>query len=268
MPLSFDHSFELVNPDRRSRFLIICDHASNALPDEYGTLGLDAADFEKHIAWDIGAAHITRQLADRLDCPAVLSGFSRLLIDPNRGHDDPTLVMKLSDGNIIPGNRDTDPYRDAAAWQRRIDRFHAPYHQAITDRIEQALADSQDAGKVPIILSVHSFTPVWRGRQRPWEAAVLWDKDDRLPGHLFAALAKLPIVIGDNVPYSGQLKNDCLYRHGTRRGLPHALIELRQDLLGNPADCDRWLSVLSEAMHHAAEDSACDAHRHYGSHTD
>lgn len=268
MPLPFDHAFELVNPDRHSRFLIICDHASNALPDEYGTLGLDEAHLEKHIAWDIGAAHITRQLAEKLDCPAVLSGFSRLLIDPNRGHDDPTLVMKLSDWNIVPGNRDVDPYRDRQAWQDRIDRFYAPYHQAVTDRIDHALAEAGADGKVPIILSVHSFTPSWRGVQRPWEAAVLWDKDDRLPRHLFASLEKLSAVIGDNEPYSGQLKNDCLYRHGTRRGLPHALIELRQDLLGNPADCDRWLAVLGEAMLHAAADPACDRCHHYGSHTD
>jgi predicted N-formylglutamate amidohydrolase len=175
-----------------SPFLLVCDHASNALPEAYGTLGLPASEFERHIAWDPGAALLVEALAGRLNAPAVLSCFSRLLIDPNRGTDDPTLVMRLSDGTVIPGNRDVTDVEIAA----RIAAFHDPYHRAIDDAIERALA----SGIAPALLSIHTFTPVWRGEPRPWHAGILWDDllanaegvaqwRDRIAGVLEAAMA-------------------------------------------------------------------------------
>ena len=154
--------FEAVNEGGDHAVILVCDHASNALPKEYGTLGLDAAQLKRHIAYDIGASAVTRALAlaREMNAPAVLAGFSRLLIDPNRGADDPTLVMKLSDGAIVPGNRNADEAEIA----KRIARFHEPYHQAIAARIAKARAQ----GKTPVLVSVHSFTPVFRGRARPW----------------------------------------------------------------------------------------------------
>ncbi|HTQ14481.1 MAG TPA: DUF1244 domain-containing protein [Rhizomicrobium sp.] len=221
--------------------VFVCDHASSALPAAYGTLGLKPEDFETHIASDIGAAIVARALSAAYGSAAVLARWSRLLIDLNRGEDDPTLVVKLSDGRIIPGNRDAGPEEVA----RRVAEFHAPYHAAIAREISAA-------GGVPIVVSIHSFTPVWKGFRRPWEIGVLWDRDDRLARPLLAALSRAGFVTGDNEPYSGELENDCLYRHGTMNGLPHVLIEIRQDLVAaEPAAraiAARLRPILDEAI--------------------
>ena len=234
--------FTLVEGDAASGLLLVCDHAENRLPPEYGDLGLPAAEFQRHIAYDPGAAELTRRLAAMLEAPAVLSTFSRLLIDANRGEDDPTLIMRLSDGAIVPGNTEADDAERA----RRIARFHAPYHDAITAAIDRAI----DAGHVPMVFSVHSFTPVWRGARRPWHAGVLWDLDPRFAVPLIEALRADPaLVVGDNEPYAGALANDTMNRHATLRGLAHALIEVRQDLIADDRGvagwCERLASILS-----------------------
>ena len=208
-----------------SGLIFLCDHAANALPEAYGSLGLDPALLDTHIAYDIGAAEVTRALAGRFAAPAVLARWSRLLIDLNRGEDDPTLVMKLSDGSVIPGNREAGAEEIA----RRIASWHAPYHDAIDTEIERA----RGAGHLPVLVSVHSFTPVWKGVPRPWELGVLWDRDGRLAQPLLRELRAAGFVAGDNEPYSGELENDCLNRHGTSKGLPHVLIEIRQDLVAD-----------------------------------
>jgi predicted N-formylglutamate amidohydrolase len=217
--------------------LLICDHASNAVPPAYGTLGLPAAELSRHIAWDIGAAAVTRDLARRLGAPAILAGFSRLLIDPNRGADDPTLVMRLSDGAVIPVNAAAD----AGEVEARIAAFHAPYHAAITAALDAMLA----RGVVPAVLSIHSFTPRWRDFARPWHCAVLWDRDPRLARPLIAALRAEGLAVGDNQPYDGALENDTLYRHATARGLPHALVEIRQDLVSAEGGAAEWAGRLA-----------------------
>jgi predicted N-formylglutamate amidohydrolase len=218
--------FERQPPSRTdSRLLFVCDHASNALPPAYGTLGLDPALFATHIASDIGAAEVTRTLAAEFGATAILARWSRLLIDLNRGADDPTLVMKLSDGSIVPGNARLN----AAEIARRIAAFFAPYHAAIAQEIATMRAESI----IPVVISMHSFTPVWKGRQRPWEVGILWDRDARLARPMIDRLANAGFVVGDNEPYSGELENDCLYRHGTMLGLPHVLIEVRQDLIAD-----------------------------------
>ena len=236
--------YELVPPAHPGTGLIfLCDHAGNAIPPELGTLGL-GPELATHIGYDIGAAEVTRRLAARFGAPALLARWSRLLIDLNRGEDDPTLVMKLSDGNVIPGNRDASAEEIA----RRIRAYHAPYHAAI----DQQLARSRAGGHVPVIISIHSFTPRWKARRRRWEIGVLWDRDDRLARPLMAQLAAAGFIVGDNEPYSGELENDCLYRHGTANGLPHALIEIRQDLIATDdaarAMGDRLQPIIAEAL--------------------
>lgn len=234
-------AFELVNPGGDHSIILLCDHASNVVPAEYGTLGLAPAEFKRHIAYDIGAAEVTRALSQSLNAPALLSCFSRLLIDANRGADDPTLVMKLSDGSIISGNAGADDAEVA----RRIARFHAPYHAAITARIEVALA----MGLTPALISVHSFTPAWKGRKRPWHYGVLWDKDARIAQPLLDRLREEPgLVIGDNEPYSGELENDSMSQHGTRRGLPHVLIEIRQDLVETTEGAQKAGALLTRVL--------------------
>ena len=147
---------EIVTGAQSAPTLFICDHASNALPPAYGTLGLPAEQFARHIAWDIGAADVTRALAARFDAPAVLSRYSRLLIDPNRGADDPTLVMRISDGALIPGNASIDD----TEIRKRTEAYWRPYREAIAAQIDAMT-------RVPVIVSIHSFTPVWRGVPRP-----------------------------------------------------------------------------------------------------
>ncbi len=234
-------SFDIIEGPAASRYILVCDHASNAIPPEYGNLGLDPLQLKRHIAYDIGVAELTRLLARELGAPAVLSRFSRLLIDPNRGDDDPTLVMKLSDGAVVPGNAKVDDAEVA----RRIARFSAPYHAAIDGVIDRSIA----AGVSPILFSIHSFTPVFHDGPRPWHCSVLWEGDGRLALPLLAALRAEPdIVIGENEPYAGALKGDCMTRHGFDRGLPHAVIEVRQDLLDDPAEISAWAARFSRIL--------------------
>ncbi|PTW59494.1 putative N-formylglutamate amidohydrolase [Breoghania corrubedonensis] len=241
--------------------LILCDHARNALPADYGTLGLPQAELERHIGYDIGAAPLTRQLAARLGAPAVLTTFSRLLIDPNRGEDDPTIVMRISDGALIPDNA----YIDEEERQRRIERFYRPYHAAVAATLDRMLA----TGRVPMIFSVHSFTPVWRGWARPWHAGVLWDQDPRMPERLLAALKRdSALIVGDNEPYVGALRNDTMYKHATARGLAHALIEVRQDLIGDETGVADWTARLAPILTDLNAIEDLHVVRHFGSKTD
>ncbi|UVF19097.1 N-formylglutamate amidohydrolase [Microvirga terrae] len=221
--------------------LILCDHASNAVPPDLGDLGLPASEFERHIAYDIGAAAVTRSLARRLGAPAILTRFSRLVIDPNRGRDDPTLVMRLSDGAVVPGNARVDE----AEVQRRIARFYDPYDDAIADAIHKAMA----AGHPPVVVTVHSFTPVWRGWPRPWHVGILWDADDRFARPLLEGLAAEDgLVVGDNEPYDGALAGDTIDRHATIRGLANALIEIRQDLIAPEAGAGEWAERFARLL--------------------
>jgi predicted N-formylglutamate amidohydrolase len=232
---------EFVSGDLSACALVICDHASNAMPPEAARLGLPAAQLERHIAYDIGAAWVSRRLAARLGCPAVLSTFSRLLIDPNRGLDDPTLVMRLSDGAIVPGNAALDE----AGVTERVRRYYAPYDAAVGAAMEAG----QAAGFPPALISIHSFTPVWKGAPRPWHIGLLWDRDDRLTTPLFASLRRDPaLIVGDNEPYAGSLTGDTVERHAARRGLPNVLVELRQDLIAARAEAERWGDRLADEL--------------------
>jgi predicted N-formylglutamate amidohydrolase len=221
--------------------ILLCDHAGNALPAGYGTLGLSKEQLERHIAYDIGAAEVTRRLAAALGVPAVMTRYSRLLIDVNRGTDDPTLIVRLSDGAIIPGNRDVNESERA----KRLSLYYLPYHRAIDDVIDRC----QDEGTAPALLSIHSFTESWKATPRPWHVGVLWDADARLAGPLLQALyAEGDLIVGDNQPYSGRLAGDTLWRHGTRRSLAHALIEIRQDLIRDHEGQEAWARRLSRIV--------------------
>ena len=226
--------------------IVICDHASNRLPAAYGDLGLSAKALERHIAYDIGAARVARRLAGLLGAPAVLSTFSRLLIDPNRGPDDPTLVMRLSDGAIVPGNARIDA-REIA---RRRDSYWAPYRDAVARTVDAMAA----TGRAPAVVSIHSFTPVWRETARPWKIGVLWDLDPRLAAPLLEALAAEPDLapsaetVGDNEPYDGALEGDTIDAVATARGLANALIEVRQDLIATDSGADAWADRLARLL--------------------
>jgi predicted N-formylglutamate amidohydrolase len=254
-------SYEWLEGDLGGGLLIVGDHASNFVPPEYGGLGLPEAELQRHIAYDIGIDPLSRDLAERFRAPAILTKFSRLIIDANRGEDDPTLIMRLSDGTVVPGNAGVDP----AERQRRLDRFYRPYHAAVTACLDAMVA----AGRPPAILSIHSFTPVWKGDHRPWHAGVLWDRDPRLAEPLIAGLRREHgLRVGNNEPYSGTLKHDTMYRHGTRRGLPHALLEVRNDLIESPAGVLEWADRLQPLLQEILPDRSLHEIRYYGSASD
>ena len=243
-------AYEQVEGPVDQPLLLLCDHASNHLPAAYGSLGLPPAQFARHIAYDIGARDLTLALAEKLRAPAVLSCYSRLLIDPNRGLDDPTLIMKLSDGAIVPGNARIDETEQ----QLRIDRYYLPYHRAVT-----AMLDAMTGrGLVPLIVSLHSFTPLWKGAPRPWHVGILWDRDERLERPMIDGFAAQEgLVVGDNEPYSGSLPGDTMNVHGTDRGIAHALIEIRQDLIAAKSGVDEWCERVArvvEAIMYGASD--------------
>ena len=234
-------SFDIQRGAAGTSILITCDHATNLLPPEYGTLGLDEIQLNRHIGYDIGALAVSRELGRRLSATVISTRFSRLLIDPNRGEDDPTLIMQLSDGAIVPGNARID----AAERARRIAAFHAPYHQAIEAELDAMLA----RGLVPVFISIHSFTDTWRGVPRKWHAGILWDQDPRVAVPMLRELrARTGLEIGDNEPYSGHLQNDAVYRHATLRGLPNALVELRQDQIREAKGQSEWAGILAGCL--------------------
>ncbi len=229
--------------DRTRGILLVCDHARSTLPEVYGNLGLPASEFERHIAYDIGVEAVVNGLAARLGVPAVLSCFSRLLIDPNRGMDDPTLIMQLSDGAVVPGNRDIDDNER----NLRLSRYYQPYHRAIDAEIDAAIADDV----APVLISVHSFTPAWKGVARPWHAGLLWEDDRRCSDLFIQALSADPnLVVGDNVPYAGGLVGDCMNTHAVKRGLPHTLLEIRQDLISDAEGVSQWIDRLADVIDH------------------
>lgn len=232
---------EIQGQDRPGRWLVSCDHATNIVPDWVGggSLGISAADMARHIAHDVGAAGLARDLALRLDSPAILSRFSRLVIDPNRGEDDPTLLMKLYDGTVIPANRHAGPEELA----RRMERLYRPYHAAYA-ALAARRADT-------VICAVHSFTPQLQGRPpRPWQVGVLYShRDTRLAGALIDRLRAEPgLCIGDNQPYLGHLDGDAIDRHALTPGRPNVLIELRNDLIATPADQAAWAARLAPIL--------------------
>lgn len=233
-----DHPFEILGADRPGKWLITCDHASNHVPPLLlpEGLGISACDMSRHIAYDLGAAGLAAALAMELDSPAILTRFSRLVLDPNRGEEDPTLLMKLYDGTIIPGNR----HADTAETERRMALLFRPYHAALA----QLAARQPDTA----IVAIHSFTPCLRGRApRPWHIGVLYSHlDPRLSLPLIALLnAEDGLCVGDNEPYTGHLPGDAIDQHAIRVGRQNTLIELRQDLIATPQAQADWAARLA-----------------------
>lgn len=235
-----EHAFRITGEDRPSRWLVTCDHATNRVPGwvNGGDLGISPADMARHIAYDVGAAGLSDHLARLLDAPAILSDFSRLVIDPNRGEDDPTLLMRLYDGTVIPANKTAD----AAERERRLTYLHRPYHAALG-----RLAAGHPAR---CICAVHSFTPRLRGRPpRPWHVGILYShRDARLGPATVQACREAGWVTGDNQPYDGHLDGDSIDRHALRHGRPNVLIEIRNDLIADEDGQAEWAARLAPLL--------------------
>jgi predicted N-formylglutamate amidohydrolase len=232
----------VINGSGAAPAVLVCDHASFAVPGSLGDLGLRADLRDHHICWDRGAAAVTRRLSARLDAPAVLGGYSRLVIDCNRklGHE--TSIAAASDGIVIPGNALVSPEEAA----RRADAIFHPYHQAV----EGLIAGIRLEGRAPAVLAIHSFTPEMDGIVRPWHVCVLWGSDPRIPKKLLAALgASDGIVVGDNVPYSAREQfGHTIEVHAAAAGLPNAMIEIRADLVHDDAGVARMADVIGAAL--------------------
>lgn len=240
--------FTTLRPEGTSRFVLVCDHASNDVPPELHDLGLTADDLTRHIAWDIGAAGVTAALSEMLDAPAVLSGASRLVVDCNRQLTSASLIPEVSDGTTVPGNlRLGEPARAA-----RIEAWFRPYH----DAIEAVIREREARGVESILIAIHSMTPALGGVWRPWAVALSSHDDRRLADPLLAALrqqegtgAQGRSVVGDNEPYDLDPNVDYTTPfHAIRRGLLHAQVEFRQDLIATGITQRDWADRFARAV--------------------
>lgn len=246
-----DAPFLVEGSTRAGRWLVTCDHATNRVPEwvNGGDLGLPREDMDRHIAYDPGAAGVASALGRLLDSPVILSRFSRLVIDPNRGEDDPTLVMRLYDGTIIPANRAIG----RAEIEERLTRLHRPYHAACAALV----AARPDRA----IVAIHSFTPcLRRGAPRPWHIGILHSpRDPRLSMALIARLrAAGDLVVGDNEPYSGHLPGDSVARHALDSGRHNTLIEIRNDLIRDAPAQRQWAERLAPLLRAALDEASED----------
>lgn len=235
-------SVEVFNAGGRGRIVLACDHASNFVPTIYGTLGLPAGDLTRHIAWDPGAYPVAMAMARALDAPLVATGISRLVIDCNRPFDAVDLIPKVSETTRIPGNEVIGDDERA----RRIALSHAPFHGAI----ETLLARREKAGMETWLVSVHSFTPVYKGSHRPWEIGIIHDEDVRIAAPLIGALERdLALTVGVNQPYSpADRVYYTLERHARARNLPCAMIEIRNDQIADESGQRRWADRLGTIL--------------------
>ena len=219
-------------------FVLVADHAGNAIPRALGDLGLDEAERRRHIAWDIGVAGLADALAERLGAPLVRQRYSRLAIDCNRDPARADAIPEVSDGSAIPGNARLDP----AAREARVAAIHAPYHAAI--------AGTLAAAPTPIVVALHSFTPEMNGAARPWHAGVLHDQGDtRFSGAVLAALReRLGAPVGDNQPYAMDGIDYTVPHHCYAAGRPYAELEIRQDLIATTDGQQRWADLLADVL--------------------
>ena len=243
----------LLDPDERdpvtvenesgdSVFFFTCEHAGRVFPRKLGRLGLLEAETLRHIAWDIGIGAVGQELSRLLNAAVILQTYSRLVIDCNRDPNVPSSIPEISENTQIPGNHRLDEAERAA----RVEAIFRPYHNAIAAALDRRAA----ADRASVLVALHSFTPVFKGVSRPWHVAVLFNRDPRL-AHALAELlrAEGDLMVGENEPYRvSDLTDYTVPVHGERRGLPHVEIEIRQDLITEPAGQREWAERLARLL--------------------
>ena len=252
-PLETERTYPLIGPGDSPPYfdynsggaaavLLTADHASPYFPAAMNQLGLADWVLERHVAWDIGSDQLARFLADELDAPLVLAGFSRLIVDPNRKIEHASAFPEISDGIAIPGNMDLSEEQKAL----RVQSFFKPYH----DRIEWRLHQFAKSGTTPAMIAIHTCSPVFDRIVRPWHIGIMWDNDPRIPVPLIRHFEETDgICVGDNEPYSGRHPNDfTIDYHAEPPGLPHVGIEVRQDLVDTEDGAREWARVLAEGL--------------------
>jgi predicted N-formylglutamate amidohydrolase len=234
--------FSVHNEKGKAPLLLLCDHASKAIPRALGDLGISEAELSRHIGWDIGGLEAAVALAEMLDAPLVASGYSRLVIDCNRWPGGEGSTPEVSDGTPVPANRSltkeqVDARAAACFW---------PYHHEVDRHLDRMTA----GGREIALLVMHSFTPEMNGFKRPWHVGVLWNDDPRLPEPLLAELRRDPaLVVGDNEPYSARDAYEyTLNAHARTRKLPYCSLEVRQDLIDTPGTASAWGRRLAPAI--------------------
>jgi predicted N-formylglutamate amidohydrolase len=235
------------NPQGRSPILLICEHASRHLPDRYGTLGLTSEQLESHIAWDPGALGVAKELSRLLDAPLIHATVSRLVLDLNRNPSAPDSIWTLSERTAIPGNQNLDPGERAYRVREVYDAFHRTVDQVTEPRVQ--------AGQTRAIVSIHSFTPIYRDVSRPWHIGLIHDKDERFARSVEAGLRQDPaLIVGMNEPYSpADRVFHTLERHAERRGLAPLMIEIRNDLIRTEDGQASWAHRLAPLLREGAQ---------------
>ena len=244
----------VINPKGASSFLLIGDHAGNAVPKALGSLGLSDAELARHIGWDIGIGELGALLSEKLDAVFVRQSYSRLVIDCNRSPSQPDLIAEVSDGTVVPGNAGLGEAERAA----RFAEIHTPYQAAIAAEIARRDA----AGMTTVLVALHSFTPAMKGalrdQARPWHIGILHDGGDTAFAHALLDVLRdeADLVVGDNEPYRMDLIDYTIPRHAYPQRRPYAEIEVRQDLLADSAGCAAWADRLARVLPAAAEAGA------------
>ncbi|MEE2698730.1 MAG: N-formylglutamate amidohydrolase [Pseudomonadota bacterium] len=248
-------AFEIFNESRSSKLLLVCDHASTNVPKKLKNLGIDKSQFKRHIAYDIGAAEVTRKLAYKLNSTAIVSGYSRLVIDLNRPPGDFESIPEISDNISIPENQGlTDSDKSL-----RISSFFKPYH----DAIKKTLIKLSDNDKQPVLFSIHSFSPNYGDKPRPWDIGVLWNRDPRIALPLIEKLNQYGLNVGDNLPYSGLDLAYTIDLHGTAAGIANCVVEINQSQVQNKVGIMRWVNVLSKVLEEILKMDSLYQHRQY-----
>lgn len=237
--------FRVQRPDAQSAFFLVCDHADRVIPSKLGDLGVPEHELVRHIGWDIGAAGVSRVLSGRLDAYLITQTYSRLVIDANRPPGSPQSIVTVSERTRIPGNEGLSEL-DAAAREREVFR---PYHDRIREDLDRRLARAQPT----VLVSMHSFTPSYMDLVRGWHMGILYNRDARLASLLLSYLREEPgLVVGDNEPYKVTDETDyTIGTHGERRGIPHVEIEIRQDLITEPAGQVEWAERVARVLERA-----------------
>jgi len=234
-------AFIIRNPEAKAPVLLVCDHASHRFPQSLASLGLDPVARRSHLTLDIGAGALTEKIAETLSVTAVLCQYSRLVIDCNRQLMDPGAFLEYGDGVVIPGNRNLSEDDK----KRRASEIYRPYHDSIDGQISRL----RQEGVEPVLIAIHSFTPVMNGQSRDWEMGVLWDRDQVTARIFLHDLRKAGFVVGDNEPYSGKAPQDfTIDNHAEPVGLPHVGIEIRQDLIHHDDGVNRVAEILQEII--------------------
>ncbi len=227
----------------QSPFFLTCDHASNRIPEALGSLGLEAADLRRHIAWDIGAAEVSRHLSEQLDATLVLQNYSRLVVDCNRPQESDQLIPLKSERTVIPGNQTLSK----SGREQRHREIFLPYHDAITELLDRRLQQ-----KVTVFVAIHSFTPVYLDDERPWHIGVLYNDDARMALPMLEQLrAEDGLCVGENEPYRLDHNDYGIPVHGEGRGIPYVLFEIRQDLVTSKRGQEEWASRLAKQLSNA-----------------